>query len=126
MQEQWDRATRAAESAPVTIVNEVDGEEVPGVPENFQYLEHGYDWGSYTSDPNFLIGCDCAGNCGSVDAESCCIRIERDPEDFMGFWYDERVRFLGERDFGITTLTSGARAGLLLVPPTYYSGNAMW
>ena len=95
LQEQWDRATRVAGSASVTIVNEVDGEEVPGVPENFQYLEHGYDWGKYAPDPNFLIGCDCASNCNSADTSSCCIRhFDTDPEEFMGFWYDMRVRFL--------------------------------
>jgi hypothetical protein len=107
-------------------MNEVDGEEVPGVPEDFQYLEHGYDWGKYASDPNFLIGCDCVGNCNSADVEGCCIRhIDSDPEELMGFWYDKRVRSLRECDFGITSLTSMARACSVLVLPTYYSGNAM-
>ena len=99
LQEQWDKATKDAGSASVTIVNEVDGEEVPGVPEDFQYLEHGYDWGRYAPDPNFLIGCDCAGNCGTEDTESCCVRhIDSDPEGFMGFWYDKWVRFPCEYD----------------------------
>lgn len=125
LQEQWDKATREAGSASVTIVNEVDGEEVPGVPEDFQYLEHGYDWGKYAPDPNFLIGCDCVGNCDSADVEDCCIRhIDSDPEDLMGFWYDKRVRSLCECDFGVTSLTSGVRVCSALVPPTCYSGNA--
>jgi len=95
LQEQWDKATKEAGSASVTIANEIDGEEVPGVPEDFQYLEHGYDWGKHTSDPNFLIGCDCTGNCSTADVGGCCIRhIDSDPEDLMGFWYDRRVRFL--------------------------------
>ena len=95
LQEQWDKATKEAGAAAVTIMNEVDGEEVPGVPEDFQYLEHGYDWGKYASDPNFLIGCDCDGNCGSADVSSCCIRhIYSDSEEPMGFWYDKQVCFL--------------------------------
>jgi len=84
----------------VTIVNEVDGEEVPGVPEDFQYLEHGYDWGKYAPDPSFLIGCDCAGNCDNADIGECCVRrIDSDPEDLVGFWYDKRVCFQHERNF---------------------------
>ena len=100
LQEQWDKAAREAGSASVTIVNEVDGEEVPGVPEDFQYLEHGYDWGRYAPDPGFLIGCDCTGNCNGVDIEDCCIRhVDSNLEEFVGFWYDKRVCFLRKRDF---------------------------
>lgn len=81
-------------------MNEVDGEEVPGVPEDFQYLEHGYDWGKYPPDLNFMIGCDCAGNCSSTDTEGCCVRyMDSDPEELMGFWYDKRVCFLCKHDF---------------------------
>lgn len=74
----------------MTIFNEVDGEEVPGVPEDFQYFEHGYDWGGYAPDRNFLIGCDCAGNCSVANAEDCCIKYI---EELTGFWYDKRVHF---------------------------------
>ena len=74
LQEQWDKATLEAKSASVMIMNEVDGEEVPGVPEDFQYLERGYDWGKYAPDPNFLIGCNCADNCNGTDTEGCCIK----------------------------------------------------
>lgn len=91
LQAQWDKATKEAGSAPVTIVNEVDGEEVPGVPEDFQYFEHGYDWGSYAPDRNFLIGCDCPDNCSGVNTGKCCINSDR-AEETTGFWYDERVR----------------------------------
>ena len=101
LQEQWNKATREAGSASVTIVNEVDGEEVPGVPEDFQYLEHGYDWGRYAPDPGFLIGCDCADDCNSADTRGCCIRhIDSDLEEPIDFWYDKRVCFLRKRDFG--------------------------
>lgn len=83
----------------MTIVNEVDGEEVPGVPEGFQYLEHGYDWGRYAPDRNFIIGCDCVGNCSGVNPEDCCIKhIDSDPE-LMEFWYDKRVRSPSQWDF---------------------------
>jgi len=100
LQEQWDKATRDAGSASVTIVNEVDGEEAPGVPQDFQYLEHGYDWGKYAPDPGFLIGCDCPGNCNSAVIEVCCVRhIDGDPEELMGFWYDKRVCFPRKRNF---------------------------
>jgi len=126
LQEQWDRATKEAGSASVTIVNDVDGEEVPGVPEDFRYLEHGYDWGKYTSDPNFLIGCNCAGNCNSADVEGCCIRhIDSDPEDLVGFWYDKRVCFLRRGNFyAMGLITSRARACSAWILPTYYSGSA--
>jgi len=108
LQEQWDKATREAGAAPVKIVNEIDGEEVPGVPEDFQYLEHGYDWGKYALDQNFLIGCDCDGNCNGGDIGGCCIRhIDSDPEGLTGFWYDNRVRYQYEYDVGVTGLTSG-------------------
>lgn len=100
LQVQWDKATSEAGSASVTIVNEVDGEEAPGVPEDFQYLEHGYDWGRYAPDPGFLIGCDCAGDCNGADTRGCCIRhINSDPEELIDFWYDKRVCFLCKRDF---------------------------
>lgn len=116
LQAQWDKATREARSAPVTIVNEVDDEEVPGVPKDFQYLEHGYDWGEYAPDPSFLIGCECVGNC-SAGVEGCCIgHIDSDPGDLIGFWYDKRVRSPCEPDFNVTSLTSG----LGYVPPWYY------
>ena len=111
----------------MTIVNEVDGEEVPGVPEDFQYLEHGYDWGRYAPDVNFLVGCDCVGNCNSVDGGSCCIRhFDGNPEEFMEFWYDKRVCPLHKCVFGITDLTSGARACFASIPQTYCSKNAIW
>jgi hypothetical protein len=107
----------------VTIVNEVDSEEVPGVPEDFQYLEHGYDWGKYASDTNFLIGCECADNC--TDIESCCFKhIDSDHEELRGFWYDKLVRFPCGLDYCVTRLTSSDRAISVSVPPTYYSGNA--
>ncbi|KAF9654250.1 SET domain-containing protein [Thelephora ganbajun] len=94
LQVQWDKATREAGSASVMIVNEVDGEEVPGVPEDFRYLEYGYDWGRHAPDPNFLIGCDCVGNCGSADSGGCCIKhIDSDPSELWGFWYDKQGLF---------------------------------
>lgn len=99
LQEQWNKATKEAGAASVSIVNEVDSEEVPDVPEDFQYLEYGYDWGEYASDPEFLVGCECVGNCGTGDVENCCIRrIDSDPEGLMGFWYDEQVSFSCKRD----------------------------
>jgi len=94
LQAQWDKATQETGSASVTIINEVDGEEVPGVPEDFQYLEHGYDWGRYAPDRNFLIGCDCVGNCSGANTDGCCIKnIDSDPEGLTGFWYDKRGLF---------------------------------
>ena len=126
LQEQWDRATKEAGSASVTIVNEVDDEEVPGVPEDFQYLEHGYDWGQHAPDANFLLGCNCVGNCNSPDGGcSCTRRFVRDPEESVEFWYDTRVRPLPKCDFSITDLTSGARACFASIPQAYYSMNAI-
>jgi hypothetical protein len=94
LQEQWDKATKGAGATTVMIVNKVDGEEVPDIPEDFQYLEHGYDWGEYVSDLNFLVGCECVSNCGTGDVENCCIRpIDSDPEGLTGFWYDKQVSF---------------------------------
>ena len=124
LQGQWDKATKEAGSASVTIVNDIDGEEVPGVPEDFQYLEHGYDWGRYPSDPNFLIGCDCPSNCNSVDVEGCCIRhIDSDPEDLMEFWYDKRVR--SYMSTGSTSLTFWVRVCSVSILPIFYSGNVI-
>lgn len=124
LQAQWDKATREVGSASVTIVNEVDGEEVPGVPEDFQYLEHGYDWGKYPPDLNFMIGCDCAGNCSSAHTEGCCVRyMDIDPEELMGFWYDKRVCLLYKHDLD-NPLTSGTRVCSVLGQTMYSSGNA--
>lgn len=110
----------------MTIVNDVDGEEVPGVPEDFQYLEHGYDWGGYAPDPNFLVGCDCTGSCNGADIGGCCIRhVESDPEELLGFWYDKWVCFLHMHDFGIMSLTSRVRASSALIAVICYSRNAI-
>ena len=123
LQAQWDHATREAGSASVTIINEVDGEEVPGVPEDFQYLEHGYDWGRHAPDRNFLIGCDCVGNCSGVNTENCCIRHIYGG-DLRGFWYDKRVRFPSKRDFSTTSLTLDNRVCSASAIPTFFSQNA--
>ena len=91
LQRQWDKATGEAGSASVTIVNEVDGEEVPSVPEDFQYMERGYDWGAHVPDAGFLAGCHCVDRCGAQC--SCVGSIDGDPM-FEGFWYDKEVRSL--------------------------------
>lgn len=106
----------------MTIVNEVDGDEVPGVPEDFQYLEHGYDWGRHAPDQNFLIGCDCDGNCSGVNTEDCCIKHIYSG-DFPGFWYDERVRLQSRVGF-YTSLTLDDRVSSASVLLTYSSQNA--
>ena len=126
LQAQWDKATRETGSASVTIVNEVDGEEVPGVPEDFQYLEHGYDWGKYAPDKNFLVGCDCDGNCSGVNTDNCCAKHMGDDLGLTGFWYDKRVRFPSEWGLRITSLTFDDRACSASAIPTYFSQNATW
>lgn len=121
LQAQWDGATRLAGSASVTIVNEVDGEEVPGVPEDFEYLEHGYDWGRHAPDLDFLPGCDCPGNCSSADVDNCCIKhIDSDPEELVGFWYDKKVRFSYGPSLHATSLTSNDRDCSASILPTFY------
>ncbi|KAI9059590.1 SET domain-containing protein [Trametes sanguinea] len=68
-----DWATKLQGAAPVTFVNEVNGEEVPRLVDGFQYLER-----HYTRAPNVpsnreyadcLVSCDCTGRCR--DAERC-------------------------------------------------------
>ncbi|TFK63358.1 SET domain-containing protein [Pluteus cervinus] len=69
---QWNDIAQASGAAEITIVNEVDDEAIPPIPEGFVYVESGYTYPPELKPPEIIddlfLRCDCAS---CMDASSC-------------------------------------------------------
>ncbi|RDB30047.1 Histone-lysine N-methyltransferase, H3 lysine-9 specific, partial [Hypsizygus marmoreus] len=64
LQQQWTSIAKACGAAQVTIVNEVDDEEVPDLPPEFKYIESEYRYSNKVrrpddDDADYFIRCEC-------------------------------------------------------------------
>ncbi|KAI0651424.1 SET domain-containing protein [Trametes meyenii] len=64
LQKKW--AERLRGSASVTLVNEINSDEIPHLVEGFRYIERGY---VRQLNIDYMVSCDCNGRC--YDAEDC-------------------------------------------------------
>ncbi|KAI8983344.1 SET domain-containing protein [Trametes punicea] len=91
-------ATRLLGAAPVTFVNEVSAEEVPPLPDGFEYIERSYvrapDVPDNSEQSDCLVSCDCISRCH--DAEECGCQDPSELRDESGrhlFAYTEKRLF---------------------------------
>ncbi|TFY78880.1 hypothetical protein EWM64_g5134 [Hericium alpestre] len=90
-QERWNRSIqRAGGGAAISIVNDVDAEEIPELPDDFVYRERGYSlpFDFNLPDKELFVSCDCKGSCTSADRCGCQM-----VSDLKEFAYDSSGMF---------------------------------
>ncbi|KAI0029324.1 hypothetical protein K488DRAFT_73075 [Vararia minispora EC-137] len=95
--EMWTEAARKeGGAAAVRIVNEVDGEEVPNVPPEFEWLERGYVGppDSRPTDAEMAQPCGCTGPCTRESGCSCVSTLSVLSDDFACAYDRDRGRVL--------------------------------
>ncbi|XP_006455981.1 hypothetical protein AGABI2DRAFT_180791 [Agaricus bisporus var. bisporus H97] len=85
----WTKIARAAGAAPITIVNDVDDEEIPFLALGFCYLEKGYQYPPYIDPPklDFQVGCDCkrCGDASQCDCQSVSELVDDDGQKIFAY-----------------------------------------
>ncbi|KAI0262874.1 hypothetical protein BC834DRAFT_828379, partial [Gloeopeniophorella convolvens] len=73
LETQWTSAAQDKGAASLAFVNEVDDEDGPPLPSNFQYLEdrYAYSKGYFHPDQAFFVSCDCFPTCKLRSLCSC-------------------------------------------------------
>ncbi|KAH7913745.1 hypothetical protein BJ138DRAFT_1171124 [Hygrophoropsis aurantiaca] len=87
LEKKWRQATRNVSAASITIVNEIDDEEVPPHMEEFMYTEQKYIVGKelefiFTLDEDLFLRCECYSSC--QDATKCHCQTNSELNDTMG------------------------------------------
>ncbi|EMD41544.1 hypothetical protein CERSUDRAFT_90112 [Gelatoporia subvermispora B] len=98
LQGEWQKAALEVGAAPISIVNDVNDEEIPPLPGGFRYCERKYvrapDVPQSAEAMNLLVMCDCDDLCMNAQICQC-----QDPSDLFNdfeereFAYDTQGRF---------------------------------
>ncbi|OCH92672.1 SET domain-containing protein [Obba rivulosa] len=98
LQEEWRQAVVRAGAASVRIVNEVNSDKTPPIPDGFRYIERQYarapDVPQSAEALNCLVMCECDDICTDAGACQC-----QDPSDIINDFEEREFAYDHERHF---------------------------